>query len=71
MERELNLRYYKDFKAFWVPILKKQVFKVQVANNTNALLEIKENIFKNWNLTKTQKDLIYELIGLYKIDRIE
>lgn len=69
MERELNLRYFKNFKEFWVPILKKQVFNAIATNNTNALISIRDNIFKNWNLTKEQKEYVFYKIGVYKIKK--
>ena len=69
MERELNLMYYNSFIKFWIPILKKQVFKAIATNNTNVLISIRDNIFLNWNLTKVQKNLIYEMLGLYKIKK--
>lgn len=55
--------YYFDFKDFWYPIYRKQILDAKFNDNKEALLEIKNNILKNWNL-KEYKDLIIKDLGL-------
>lgn len=56
--------YFDHFIEFWLPIYKRQVFKAKFENNTNELLAIKENIFKNWNLDKIEKEYLYKELGI-------
>ena len=56
--------YFDHFIEFWLPIYKRQVFKAKFENNTNDLLAIKENIFKNWNLDKIEKEYLYKELGI-------
>lgn len=56
------MNFYEDFKNFWLPIYKKQYFKVKVQDNLKGIIDIKDNIYRNWNLTKEQKlDFIKEI----------
>lgn len=56
--------YFDHFIEFWLPIYKRQVFKAKFENNANELLAIKENIFKNWNLDKIEKEYLYKELGI-------
>ena len=42
------MNYYEHFKTF-MPNLKRQYFKAKVQGNMLAILDIKENIWKNWS----------------------
>lgn len=57
------MSYYEHFKTF-IPNYKKQYFKAKLKNDINAILDIKENIWKNWNLIMKQKKEILKEIGL-------
>lgn len=57
------MNYYEHFKEF-IPNLKRQYFKSKVQKDMNAILEIKENIWKNWNLTLEQKKEVLKEIGI-------
>lgn len=59
-----NNRYYEHFRKFWVPIYKKQYFKEKVKGNLKGIIDIKDNIYRNWNLTKEQKLEIIREIGI-------
>lgn len=61
------MNYYKGFITFWIPILKKQVFKAKMQSDNNVLLEIRENIWNNWNFTKEEINSILGELGLNKI----
>ncbi len=57
------MNYYEHFKYF-IPNFKKQYFKAKVEGNMNAILELKECIYKNWNLTHEQKMEVIKEIGI-------
>lgn len=54
--------YKEEFKTFWIPILKKQYFKYMLTNNKEAIIELEDNIWKNWNLSKEEKRKILKII---------
>lgn len=51
--------YFNNWLNFWLPIYKVQVFKVKVTNDVKALLEIKENIYKNVHFSKEEYKSIF------------
>ena len=57
------MTYYEHFKTF-ICNYKRQVFKAKLQNDYRELLEIKENILKNWNLTKEEKKIVLKEIGI-------
>ena len=57
------MNYYEHFKTFR-PNYKKQYFKAKLQNDMQCILEIKENIWKNWNLTLKEKKEILKEIGV-------
>lgn len=57
------MNYYEHFKTF-IPSYKKQYFKAKLQNDMQCILDIKENIWKNWNLTFEQKKEILKEIGV-------
>lgn len=57
------MNYYEHFKTF-IPNYKKQYFKAKLQNDMQCILDIKENIWKNWNLTFEQKKEILKEIGV-------
>lgn len=61
--KELNERYYEHFKCF-LENYKRQYFKAKMQNDMSCILEIKENIWKNWNLSLEQKKRVLYEIGL-------
>lgn len=63
----ISKMYYESFIKYWVPILKKDVFKYRMKKDNLGLLSIKENIWKNWHFTKEQRDNILKLVGLTNI----
>lgn len=66
-EDELNFRYFKDFKSFWYPIYKRQIFKSKCLNDTTSLLEIKENIYQNVHL-QDYKFVIFKELGILTLE---
>jgi len=55
---------FDSFKKYWLDIYKRQVFKAILLNDTEALLEIKENIWKNLHLTKENKKEFLWKVGI-------
>lgn len=58
------MTYVQSFKKFFLPNLKKAVFKAKLMNDTNMLIELQANIFQNWNLTVKEKELILRELGI-------
>lgn len=56
------MSYKEHFNTFWIPILQRQYFKYMLTNNKEAIVELEDNIQKNWNLTKDNKRKILEKI---------
>ena len=44
-----------DYFEFWMPILKRQYFKFKLMDDTKAIIELEDNVWKNWKLTKEEK----------------
>lgn len=63
MLNSMNESYYEHFKTF-IPDLKRQYFIAKLQDNIRAILDIKDNIWKNWNLTLEQKKKILKEIGI-------
>lgn len=59
--------YYEHFCEFWIPIYRRQIFKAKFNNDLQALIEIKENIYKNWHLTHEEVLKIIKELGIYWI----
>lgn len=59
----MKFNYYEHFKEF-ISNYKRQYFKAKLQNDMNAILDIKENIWKNWNLTLNQKKETLKEIGI-------
>ena len=54
--------YKEEFNKYWIPILKKQYFKYMLTNNKEAIIELEDNVWKNWNLTIEEKKEILKTI---------
>ena len=59
--------YYEHFYEFWIPIYRQQIFKAKFNDDLQALIEIKENIYKNWHLTHEEALKIIKELGIYWI----
>ena len=47
---------------FRIPILKRQYFKFKLMKDTRAIIELEDNIWKSWKLTKKEKREILKRI---------
>lgn len=54
--------YKEHFNTFWIPILQRQYFKYMLMKDKEAIEELEDNIWKNWNLTKENKKEILKKI---------
>lgn len=61
-----SLEYFEYFKKYWYPVYKHQIFKAKFSNDTDTLIAIKENIYKNWHLEKYKEKIVKDL-GIYKL----
>lgn len=61
-DSSLNKIYYRSYRE-WIPILTKQYHEGDIA----VKRAIKDNVFKNWNLSVKLKDKIWEEIVREKI----
>jgi hypothetical protein len=58
-----KITYYEHFRAF-IPNYKRAYFKAKLQNDLECIIDLKANIYKNWNLTKEQKLEILKEIGV-------
>lgn len=56
------MNYKEHFNKFWIPILQRQYFKYMLMKDKEAIVELEDNIWKNWNLTKENKKEILKKI---------
>ena len=56
------MNYKEHFNTFWIPILQKQYFKYMLTNNKQAIVELEDNIWNNWHLSKEDKRKIIKKI---------
>ncbi len=59
--------YFEDWLGFWLPIYKLQVFKAKLTKDINALLEIKENMYKNVHFSKEERIELLNKLEIYKL----
>ena len=58
------MNYKEHFNTFWIPILQKQYFKYRLTNNKEAIVELEDNIWKNWNLIpKDKREILKKIRG--------
>ena len=49
---------------YWLPFYKRQYFKYKLLNDYQGMVELIDNIWRNWNLTTEEKrKIIYEIKG--------
>lgn len=58
------MSYKKHFNTFWIPILQRQYFKYMLMKDKEAIEELEDNIWKNWNLIpKDKKEILKKIRG--------
>lgn len=58
----MNKSFKENFIEFWIPIYKRQYFKYMLTNDKRAIVELEDNIRKNWNLSKLDKEEIIKKV---------
>ena len=49
---------------YWIPIYKKQYFKYKLTNDCEAIIDLIDNVWRNWNLNREEKrKIIREIKG--------
>jgi len=51
-----------DYFEFWIPILKRQYFKLKLTNDTEAIIDLESNVWKSWKLTREEKRKVLKRI---------
>lgn len=44
-----------NYFDYWLPILKKQYFKFKLQGDIKAIVELEDEIWKNWHLNREEK----------------
>ena len=56
---ELKMSNYFDY---WLPIFKRMYFKFKLLGDIKAIIELEDEVWKNWNLSKDDKKKIRKQI---------
>ena len=51
-----------DYFDYWLPIFKRLYFKFKLLGDTKAIVELEDEIWKNWNLSREEKKNILRKI---------
>lgn len=51
-----------DYINYWLPIFKRMYFKYKLQDDIRAIVELENEIWKNWNLSKQEKRKILRWI---------
>ena len=54
---------------YWLPIFKRMYFKFKLLGDIKAIIELEDNIWKNWHLSKEDKKKILKQIRGDKDER--
>lgn len=44
-----------NYFEFWIPILQKQYFKFKLMGDIKAVVELEDNVWRNWKLSEKEK----------------
>lgn len=51
-----------NYFDYWLPIFKKMYFKFKLLGDIKAIIELEDEVWKNWNLSKDDKKKILKQI---------
>lgn len=51
-----------NYFDYWLPIFKRLYFKFKLLDETKAIVELEDEVWKNWNLSKEDKRKILRQI---------
>ena len=55
---QINLMMKNNYFDYWLPIFKKMYFKYKLLGDIKAIIELEDEVWKNWNLSKDDKKKI-------------
>lgn len=47
---------------YWIPVFKRMYFKFKLLGDIKAIIELEDEVWKNWNLSKEDKKKILKQI---------
>ena len=51
-----------NYINYWLPIFRRMYFKYKLLDDIRAIVELEDNIWKNWKLTREEKKKILRQI---------
>ena len=57
-----NLMKKNNYFDYWLPIFKRMYFKFKLLGDIKAIIELEDNIWKNWHLSREDKKKILRQI---------
>lgn len=51
-----------NYFDYWLPTFKRMYFKFKLLGDTKAIIELEDEVWKNWNLSKKEKKKILKQI---------
>ena len=59
---QINSMMKNNYFDYWLPIFKRMYFKFKLLGNIKAIIELEDEVWKNWNLSKDDKKKILKQI---------
>ena len=59
---QISLMMKNNYFDYWLPIFKRMYFKFNLLGDIKAVVELENEIWKNWNLSKQEKRKILRRI---------
>ena len=59
---QISLMMKNNYLDYWLPIFKKMYFKYKLLGDIKAIIELEDEVWKNWKLTKEEKKKILKQI---------
>lgn len=59
---QISLMMKNNYLDYWLPIFKKMYFKYKLLGDIKAIIELEDEVWKNWNLSKDDKKKILKQI---------
>lgn len=57
-----NLMKKNNYFDYWLPIFKRMYFKFKLLGDIKAIIELEDEVWKNWNLSREEKRKILKQI---------
>ncbi len=59
---QISLMMKNNYFDYWLPIFKRMYFKFKLLGDIKAIIELEDEVWKNWNLSKDDKKKILKQI---------